>query len=134
MRVPAVLKDYSVVICSGDFNQWVWKNTSLDFIQSYMFLPEYDMYDFNLGNTFNYAEMAGLIAPRPFMVERGHHDGVSQDEWVAFEYAKVRRLYDRLGIGDRTSIEFFNGPHEIHGMGTFQFLDKYLKKTNENNN
>lgn len=134
MRIPAVLKDYSVVICSGDFNQWVWKNTSLDFKQSYMFLPEYDMYEFNLGNTFNYAEMAGLIAPRPFMVERGHWDGVSLDEWVAFEYARVRRLYDRLGIGDRTEIEFFNGPHEIHGKGTFQFLDKYLKKTNENNN
>ena len=25
------------------------------------------------------------IAPRPFMVERGHDDGVGLDEWVAFE-------------------------------------------------
>ena len=132
MRVPAVLKDYSVVICAGDFNQWVWKTTSLDFEQSYMYLPEYDMYEFNLGNTFNYAEMAGLIAPRPFMVERGHRDPVSTDEWVAYEFAKVRRLYDRFGIGDHTNIEFFNGPHEIHGVGTFQFLDKHLKLSDEN--
>lgn len=127
MRVPPVLKDYSVVICSGDFNEWVWKNTSLHFPASYMFVHEYEMFEFNLANTFNYAEMAGLIAPRPFMVERGHGDGVAPDEWVAYEYAKVRRLYDKLGIGDRTTIEFFNGPHEIHGIGTLEFLNRHLK-------
>ncbi len=127
MRVPPVLKDYCAVICSGDFNEWVWKTTSVDFNSSYMFVNEYEIFEFNLANTLNYAEMAGLIAPRPFMVERGHWDGVAPDEWVAYEYAKVRRLYDGLGIGDRTTIEFFNGPHEIHGVGTLQFLNRYLK-------
>jgi hypothetical protein len=71
--------------------------------------------------------MAYLMAPRPFMVERGHRDGVSKDEWVAYEYAKVRRFYDELGIGDRTEIEFFNGVHEINGQGTFEFLHIHLK-------
>jgi hypothetical protein len=60
------------------------------------------------------------------MVERGHDDGVGIDEWVASEYAKVRRLYDRLGIGSRTGIEFFNGGHMIHGEGTFEFLHQQL--------
>ena len=63
-----------------------------------MFTGEYEMSEFDLGNTFNYAEMAALIAPRPFMVERGHDDGVGIDEWVAYEYAKVRRLYARLKL------------------------------------
>ena len=36
------------------------------------------------------------------MVERGHDDGCGTDEMVNYEYAKVRRLYDKLGIGDRT--------------------------------
>ena len=84
------------------------------------------MPEFNLGGTFNHAEMAGLIAPRPFMVERGHSDGVGTDEWVSFEYAKVRRLYDRLGIPERTAIEYFNGPHTIHGVGTYAFLHSHL--------
>jgi hypothetical protein len=84
------------------------------------------MLEFNLGNTFNYAEMAALIAPRPFMVERGHRDGVSIDEWVAYEYARVRRLYADLRIPERTRIEFFDGPHRIHGVGTFEFLDRHL--------
>ena len=69
---------------------------------SYMFTNEYEIWEWNLGRTFNYAEMAALIAPRPFMVERGHDDGVGIDEWVNYEFAKVRRLYNKLGIGDRT--------------------------------
>ena len=60
------------------------------------------------------------------MVERGHDDGVSIDEWVAYEYARTRRQYVKLGVGNRTEIEFFNGPHCIHGVGTFAFLDKHL--------
>ena len=79
-----------------------------------------------MGSTFNYAELAYLMVPRPFMVERGHHDGVAPDEWVASEYAKVRWLYDQLGLADRTAIEFFNGGHTIHGQGTFDFLHKHL--------
>jgi len=81
---------------------------------------------FNLGNTFNYAELAGLLVPRPFMVERGHHDGVSIDEWVAYEYAKVHRLYTLLGIPERTAIEFFDSPHRIHPVGAFEFLERFL--------
>jgi hypothetical protein len=60
------------------------------------------------------------------MVERGHNDSVGQDEWVVAEYAKVRRLYDQLGIGDQTAIEFFNGVQTTNGVGTFEFLHKHL--------
>jgi hypothetical protein len=126
MRIPALLGGYCLSICSGDFNEWIWKNITLDWASSYMFSPEYEMYEFDLGNTFNYAEMAALIAPRPFMVERGHSDGVGLDEYVAFEYAKVRRLYAQLGIADRTEIEFFVGGHVINGQGTFAFLHRHL--------
>ncbi|MHB1426158.1 MAG: alpha/beta hydrolase family protein [Gemmataceae bacterium] len=126
MRVPALLPRYCLSICSGDFNEWIRKNVSLDYPSSYMFSGEYEMPEFNLGHTFNYAEMAALIAPRPFMVERGHDDGVGVDEWIAYEYAKVRRLYSRLKIPERTEIEFFAGGHEIHGQGTFRFLQKHL--------
>ena len=53
---------------------------------------------------FNYAEMVALLAPRLFLVECGHWDGVAPDEWAVYEYAKVRRLYDTLEIDDRTDI------------------------------
>jgi dienelactone hydrolase len=126
LRLPAVLDRYSVSICSAAFNDWTRKTVATDWPGSYMFLGEYEVPEFNLGEMFGHAEMAALIAPRSFMVERGHSDPVGQDEWVAGEYAKVRRLYDRLGIGDRTEIEFFNGAHTINGVGTFDFLHRQL--------
>lgn len=127
MRVPPLVDRYCLSICSADFNEWIWKNVSTTSQYSYMGTGEYEIFEFDLGDTFNYAEMAGLIAPRPFMVERGHHDGVAPDEWVAYEYAKVRRLYAALKIPERTEIEFFDGPHTIHGVGTFDFLHRHLR-------
>jgi dienelactone hydrolase len=126
VRVPPLLDRYALSICSGDFNEWIWKISRDDASFSYMFSSEYDMLEFNLGNTYNYGEMANLMAPRPFMVERGHDDGVSVDSWVAYEYAKVQRHYDMMGLPDRTRIEYFNGPHTIHGVGTFEFLHRFL--------
>jgi hypothetical protein len=133
VRVPPFLDRYALSICSGDFNEWVWKTTNVLSRYSYMLLPEYDMYEFNFANVVNYGELANLIAPRPFMVERGHDDGVGMDEWVSFEYAKVRRFYDGMGISDRTAIEFFNGPHTIHGVGTFEFLRRHLQHPSATN-
>lgn len=126
MRIPALVDRYCLSICSADFNEWIWKNTSARSSYSYVGTGEYEIFEFDLGNTFNYAEMAGLICPRPFMVERGHHDGVAPDEWVAYEFAKVRLLYSDLKIPERTTIEFFDGPHTIHGVGTYAFLHQHL--------
>ncbi len=122
MRVPTMLPQYALSICSGDFNEWVRKNATYYDSYSYVFTPEYEMFEWDMGHVANYAEMAQLMTPRPFMVERGHDDGVAPDEWVAWEYAKVRRHYDALGLGDRTEIEFFNGPHTIHGGGHVRLL------------
>jgi len=127
MRIPALVTDYCLSICSADFNEWVVKNASSRDHFSYVWTGEYEIFEFDLGSTFNYAEMAALVCPRPFMVERGHFDGVGDDEWVAFEFAKVRHLYQaRLGLGDRAEIEWFVGPHTINGRGTFAFLHRHL--------
>ena len=126
MRVPPLVDRYCAVICSGDFNEWIVKTTSVRHKFSYVGTGEYEIWEWNLANTFNYAEMAGLICPRPFMVERGHRDGVGIDEWVDYEYAKVRLLYVDLKIPERTEIEHFDGPHEINGVGSYKFLHKHL--------
>ena len=60
--------------------------------------------------------MIGNISPR----------GIARNEWVSSKHAKVRRLCNKLGIGDRTTIEYFDGPHTIHGVGTFEFLHRKL--------
>jgi dienelactone hydrolase len=128
MRIPPLVSNYALSVCSADFNDWVWKNASSQSPYSYVWTNEYEIFEFDLANTFNYAEMAALIAPRPFMVERGHFDGVAPDERVALEFARVRHLYQaKLGLGDRAQIEWFVGPHTINGKGTFAFLHRHLK-------
>lgn len=126
VRVPAILEDYCLSICSGDFNQWTRKVAATDQPFSFMRTIEWEMPYWNLGHTFDYAEMAYLIFPRPFMVERGHHDRVGRDRWVAHEYGKVRWLYAQFGLAGKTEIEFFQGGHSINGQGTFDFLHKHL--------
>ncbi len=131
MRIPPLVPDYVLSICSADFNEWVGKNAATAGTMgrySYVWGGEYEIFEWDLGSTFNYAEMAALIAPRPFMVERGHFDGVAPDESVAWEFAKVNFLYAaKLGIGDRCELETFVGPHTINGKGTFDFLHKHLR-------
>jgi len=128
VRLPPMLERYCLSICSADFNDWARKvaGTNPRGRYSFMYTIEWEMPYFDMGSTFNYAELAYLMVPRPFMVERGHHDTVAPDEWVAYEYAKVRWLYAQLGLADKTEIEYFNGGHAINAEGTFKFLHKHL--------
>ena len=127
MRVPALLDRYACSICSADFNEWIVKNATFDSRYSYMFTGEYEMPEFDLGNTFNYGEMAALIAPAfRLWWSVDTMTALPRMSGVAHEFAVVRRLYVRLGIADRTEIEFFDGGHQINSAATFSFLHRYL--------
>ena len=126
MRIPQIVEQYCLAICSACFNDWIRKVTSLRFSASYMGDASFEMDEWNAGCTFSNAEAAYLMIPRPFMVERGMRDFVAPDAWVASEYAKVRWLYTQLGIGQATEIEFFDGEHEINGQASFEFLHRHL--------
>lgn len=126
LRIPALMPQFRVVVCSGDFNEWIYKLTTVNATYSYMFTPEYEILEYGLANVANHAEMAMLIAPRAFLVERGHRDTVGADEWVAYEFAKVKRYYDENGWGTRTGLALFNGPHRIDGEESIPFLERWL--------
>ena len=127
VRIPPLLEKYALSICSGDFNQWTRKVAATDQPWSFMRTIEWEMPYWNWGHTFDYAELAYLMVPRPFMIERGHLDLVGRDQWVSHEYGKVRFLYAQLGMADRTRAEFFQGAHSINGEGTFAFLHEHLR-------
>lgn len=126
LRVPVFDERYRVVVCGGDFNEWIRKLTTVDERYSYMFTKEYEILEWNMAHVASHAELAMMLAPRAFLVERGHRDGVGKDEWVAYEYAKVRRFYEEAGLGDQTRIAFFNGPHRVDGPAAIEFLRKML--------
>ena len=111
MRVPALVTDYCLSICSADFNEWVWKNASTR--HPLQLRVDRRVRDLRVrsGQHFNYAEMAALICPRPFMVERGHFDGVAPTSgWPTSSPKSATSIRPELDIGDRTEIEWFVGP------------------------
>ncbi|MDR1583287.1 MAG: acetylxylan esterase [Prevotellaceae bacterium] len=129
MFVPPLIPEYKVVVCSANFNYWNDKVAGTSLPESYMFDWQYEIFDFDLANTFDHSDLARLIAPRPFMVERGHNDGVAKNENVAFEFGKVRYYYDMyLKMPERAEILFLPDGHLPYVTPILPFLDKWLKQ------
>ncbi|MDR1593434.1 MAG: acetylxylan esterase [Prevotellaceae bacterium] len=129
MFVPPLIPEYKVVVCSANFNYWNDKVAGTSLPSSYMFDWQYEIFDFDLANTFDHSDMARLIAPRLFMVERGHNDGVAKSENVAFEFGKVRYYYDMyLKMPERAEILFLPDGHLPYVTPILPFLNKWLKK------
>jgi dienelactone hydrolase len=127
--LPPLLEKYCLSISSANFNDWTSMIASTRGAgrASYMTRPaQWELAFFDMGNTFSHAELAYLMAPRPFMVEHGMYDPVAYDWQVAAEYARVRWLYTQLGIPDQTTIEFRNGPHGFLCQESFKFLHQHL--------
>ncbi|MEY4940412.1 MAG: Dipeptidyl aminopeptidase 4 [Verrucomicrobiota bacterium] len=129
LRIPALLPGYALSICSSDFSDWIWRTVSHRFESGYLAHSEYEIFEFNLGSTFNYGDLAALICPRPFMVEDFLHSGL-QEEYSAAEYGRVQLLYHNLGISDRTRWTYFgefrSGVPFTH-RATFDFLHAQLR-------
>jgi hypothetical protein len=128
MRIPAVLPGYRLSICSSDFSDWIWRTVSNRFESGYLAHSEYEIFEFGLGERFNYAEMAALICPRPFMVESFHHSGIGE-EMSRAEFARVELLYENLNIRDRVRTAYypeFNPALPYGERKTFDFLHKEL--------
>jgi hypothetical protein len=107
----------------------VWLTVSNRFDSGYLAHSEYEIFEFDLGNTFNYGEMAALICPRPFMVEEFHHSGLFAERNRG-EFARVQLLYENLGISQRTRISYYesylpNLPYS--DRESFEFLHEHLR-------
>lgn len=127
--IPAI----SWAICSANFNNWVNKlvNSHEKYKESYVHRNEYEIFEFNLGNTYNHGDMAKLIAPRPFLVERGHQDSVAQSETVGYEFAKVRFFYDHcLKMSEKTEILWFDGGHTTYVRESLPYIAKFFEYAN----
>lgn len=119
---------FKAVICSGHFNDWQRKTTDFGFKMScYLYHPDEDMYNFGLLRQLDHVDLATLRAPRPFAVEAGWRDGVFKMEWVRSEFRRVKEIYRKLGAAEKAQLFEFDGPHEVHGAGTFPFLDRWLR-------
>ena len=71
-------------------------------------------------------DVAGLIAPRPFFAESGEKDNIFPVSAAKDSFARVRRIYDVFGAGDRIEHEVFPADHSFWGKRGIPFLVKAL--------
>jgi dienelactone hydrolase len=72
------------------------------------------------------ADVAGLIAPRPLLVENGTYDEGFPIEASQRAHEHLRRIYRAAGVEDRLHIDVFVGGHQFHGPSARQFFEQYL--------
>lgn len=73
------------------------------------------------------ATIAGLIAPRPCLVQSGIGDECFAIDSAASAHKELHDIYRRAGAKDRLSIEIFAGRHQFHAPSAFRFMDKWLQ-------
>jgi dienelactone hydrolase len=77
----------------------------------------------------NWAEMydiAGLIAPRPLFAESGTQDDIFPIEASRASFARVKSVYETLGVPDNCQHEIFDAAHSFHGVKGIPFLAQHL--------
>jgi dienelactone hydrolase len=77
----------------------------------------------------NHAEMsdiAGLIAPRPLLIESGAADPIFPIAAAQAAYTDLQRIYEVAGVPDRLAMDAHPGPHRFSGRLAFDWLDRWL--------
>jgi hypothetical protein len=95
-----------------------------------MFWPGEDAYDWDLLHRFTHTELIAAMWPRAVCIEFAEHDGTTTPLWHARAWEQVTAFKDAWGIGgltDRIVRVHFDGIHEIHGVETFDFLNRWLR-------
>lgn len=67
-------------------------------------------------------DLAALVAPRALFTESGRADPIFP--FAAFEgaVAQAREIYQTFGVPNQFGAESFDGGHQFHGKGAFEFL------------
>lgn len=79
-----------------------------------------------LGRFGEMSDLAGLIAPRPMLVEAGIRDPIFPLPAVKKGLAAARRVYARFGAATQVASDIFDGRHQISGRRAYDFLATHL--------
>ena len=73
-----------------------------------------------------HADIGALVAPRPLLVVTGREDSLFPVAAAEESAARVQRVYDHDGAGDRLGHDVFEGEHQWHGDRAYPFLEQWL--------
>jgi predicted DsbA family dithiol-disulfide isomerase len=71
-------------------------------------------------------DLAGLIAPRPMLIESGSRDAIFPLDGVRAGVEQARAVYRVFGVQDMPRLDVFEGRHEISGALAYDFLTQAL--------
>ena len=82
-----------------------------------------------LGQFGEMHDLAGLIAPRPLLVEAGSYDPIFPIKAVKKSVRRARSIYRLFGARDGIATDYFEGRHQISGKRAYEFLRRNLGLT-----
>lgn len=74
-------------------------------------------------------DIAGLVAPRPLLIESGTQDSIFPVEATRQAYAELQKIYAEFGGTDRLDIDIFEGEHAWSGAKAYDWLAHWLNIT-----
>lgn len=75
---------------------------------------------------FDTHDIAGMIAPRPLLIEMGIYDNVFMIEDQLQSYERVKKIYEAADAADKLWKEVHSRGHAFGGNRAFDFFKKYL--------
>lgn len=75
---------------------------------------------------FDTDDIAGLIAPRPLLLEMGIYDDCFYIQDMLEGYERVKRIYRAAGAEVNLWTDVHSGPHAFGGNRALEFFDRYL--------
>ena len=79
-----------------------------------------------LGQFGEMYDLAGMIAPRPFLVESGNYDPIFPRRAVERSVARAEAVYGVFNAQGQIRTDYFEGRHQISGRKAYDFLQKSL--------
>ncbi|MSS73288.1 MAG: acetylxylan esterase [Candidatus Latescibacteria bacterium] len=71
-------------------------------------------------------DLAGLLAPRPLLIEAGTYDPIFPIQAVKKSVEKARGIYRLFGAQQELETDYFEGRHQISGRRAYDFLMEKL--------
>ncbi len=126
--MPPLEPRLKFTIVSAHFNDWRLMLTDDSRLgDSYWTLPDDDFHNWNVLNRFTHTELIAAMWPRPVCIEWGSNDPVTPPAWHERAWKDLEKFRDAWNIQDRIVDDDFIGPHSIHGVQTFFFIDRWLR-------
>jgi cephalosporin-C deacetylase-like acetyl esterase len=126
--MPPLEARLKLTVISAFFNDWRTMLTDTTrYGDVYWSLPDEDFYNWNVLNRFVHTQMIAAMWPRPVCIEYGSEDRVTTPAWHQRAWREVNAFAASWGMQGKIVDDDFLGPHTIHGIGTFFFLDRWLR-------